>query len=89
MMDRHPLAGKRVRLRTGNGDPLNEKFYVVEDWWVNVRGSLRTSAGENPAVLHYMSRAKAPGSPGDELIVYGKIGALGYIVHESEIEEVA
>lgn len=89
MMDKHPLAGKRVRLRTWDGDPLNGQINVVEDWWANVKGPQETSADESPAMLHYMVRSELCRLPVDELVVYGKVGALAYIVHEREIEAVA
>ena len=41
----------------------------------------------NPACIKYAFRSGFGGLPPDNEVVYGKVGALGYLVHSSELGE--
>lgn len=88
---KHELADQTVRLN------LKSKPYQmledgvefhVEDWWENVAGMSWMVARGNPACLGYAMRAGFGDIPTDNEVVYGKVGALGYLVHVSELGEV-
>lgn len=94
----HPLAGKTVTLRsnrivggplgTPNAVRLDGAQFIVEDWQTRVYGGESwMEATGNPAAIHYaVSSALArPPLPNDNRVLYGKIGGIGYMVHESEI----
>lgn len=91
----HPLAGKKVKIKTSralcgpmNAIPLDGADFVVEDWQTRVYGGESwMEATGNPAAIHYaVSSALArPPLPNDNRVLYGKIGGIGYMVHESEI----
>lgn len=78
----HPLAGKTVTIKKGK---FKDKEYRVEDWWDKLTGGSWLDAQGNPACLLYAIRAGFEGLPPDDEVVYGKIGALGNLVHESEL----
>ena len=84
----HPLAGKTVRLKCGEPDQdgLNGSEFHVEDWWIRVAGKSWMVCDGNPACLKYAVRSGFGGLPIDDKVVYGKVGVLGHLVHESEIE---
>lgn len=88
---KHPLGGKTVRLKRGLNDvgsgavyPAGTEYHI-EDAADEVAGhpwrEVRTFA-----TMNYRLRADYLGLPSDGVVFYGKIGALGYLVHESEIE---
>lgn len=85
----HPLAGKTVTLRVKNPqadpDALDGKPYRVEDWWENVAGMSWMFAQGNPACLKYAVRAAFSDLPTDDEVLYGKVGALGHLIHISEL----
>ena len=82
----HPLAGKTVKLKC-KPDPekLNGQEFVVEDWWINVAGKSWMHCDGNPSCLNYAMRSGFVGLPTDDNVVYGKVGSIGHIVHESEL----
>lgn len=80
--DKHPLAGKTVMLR---GKYAGSK-YTIEDWWDRVSGSSWKDSTVI-AAYNYSVRASENGIPSDDEVVYGKIGAFGYLVHISELGE--
>lgn len=41
---------------------------------------------QSPAMAIYCARAKAEGLPQDGEVVYGKIGAFGHCIHDTELE---
>jgi hypothetical protein len=92
MHDRpHPLAGRTVRLpdRMGHGDVTGElagRHFRIEDWWDHLSGASWRHAQGNPAALHYAARATMKRLPANDDVVYGKIGALGYLLHVTEVE---
>jgi predicted ATP-dependent serine protease len=90
MMDKHPLAGKRVRIKTkcDDLDHLNGKIMEVEDLWINVAGKSWMVCNGNPACLKFAIRSAFCDLPTDNNVLYGKVGLLGHLVHESEVEEV-
>lgn len=77
----HELAGKTVELSDGSK-------YVIEDWADRVYGKSIWMANGNPAALQYAVYCAAKHLPIDDLTLYGKIGGLGFIRHESEIVKV-
>jgi len=86
-MDMHPLAGKTVTLKCKDDpDQLNGKQFTIEDWWINVSGKSWMHCTGNPACLKYAMRSGFSNLPTDDKVIYGKVGAFGHLVHESEIE---
>lgn len=87
----HPLAGQRARLRAGVTDPVRGMVtsgaeFDVEDWWDRLTGKSWTNTAGNPAAFQYGVRIFGIGTiPLDDEVVYGKIGAFGHLVHNSEI----
>lgn len=92
--DPHPLAGKTVKLIIKEpgpeSTPQNGDLFKIEDWWQNVFGKSWMSSDGNPAALMYAMRSGFSDLPTDNEVVYGKIGAFGFLIHQSELgEEVA
>jgi len=92
--NRHPLAGKTVKLNVKVGEKpgrLDEeligKEYWVEDYWENIAGKSWMMCDGNPACLKYAMRAGFNGLPTDNEVVYGKVGSFGHLVHVSELGE--
>ena len=90
MREKHPLAGETVILNTRDGpdpDNLKGQEYRIEDWWINVGGGSWMWAKGNPACLKYAMRTgfTKPPIPCDDNVLYGKVGMLGHLIHESEI----
>jgi hypothetical protein len=85
---RHRLSGKTVILKCApDPDTLNGRPFIVEDWWENVGGGSWMTAQGNPACLKYAMRSGFAGLPTDNNVVYGKVGSIGHLVHESEIRD--
>lgn len=77
--DPHPYAGKTVKLKDGDE-------YELEDWWDRLgQGSWEISYG-NMACFQYVLRLMQTQLPIDDEVVYGKIGAFGHLIHESELD---
>lgn len=92
MRDRHPLAGKTVRLKDGIGyfmgrQEASGQEFEVEDWAENVLGESVWFCRGNPAALEYAMRLTFTGRNAlmDDDCVYGKVGMFAHIVHDSEI----
>lgn len=77
----HPLAGTTVKAVIDG----QEYDYRLEDWWDRLTGGSWINANGNPACLNYAMRSAKAHLPIDNEVVYGKIGALGHLVHVSEI----
>lgn len=90
--ERHELAGKKVAIKTGpmkfghDPDELDGSEFIVEDWWDRVYGATWMHAEGNPACLKYAIRSACVGLPIDNEVVYGKVGMLGHLVHNNELE---
>ena len=88
-MEKFKFAGQILKIKeTANEIGGNE--FIAEDYWINIYPykSWMVSDG-NPACLIYAMRtgtAKDYRIPFDDKAVYGKIGGMGYLVHESELE---
>jgi hypothetical protein len=88
----HPLAGQTVRLRAGVTDPIREMVtggaqFRLEDWFDRLVGKSWANAAGNPAAFQYGLRVFHIGHIRlDDEVVYGKIGNLGHLVHNSEIQ---
>jgi hypothetical protein len=87
----HPLAGHTVRLRAGVTDPVRDMVtagaeFRIEDWWDRTHGNSWTDSPSNPAAFQYGLRIFRIGHiPLDDEVVYGKIGAFGHLVHNTEL----
>jgi hypothetical protein len=89
--ERHPLAGKSVRLSLKGSHPHitdPEPVLRLEDWWDRVGGGSWMDATGNPACLVYAMRGGVSGLPIDNDVVYGKVGPFGHLIHVSELGEV-
>jgi hypothetical protein len=90
----HPLAGRKVVLNSNVAKDVVQglvkpgEVYRIEDWADRVYGRSWMDAEGNFAALHYAMRS-AQGLPLDDEVVYGHIGALGHIVHVSELGDVS
>lgn len=87
----HPLAGKTVTVTTSQHPQIGPgpHQFKVEDWWDKLTGGSWMFANGNPAATIYALRAGMSALPIDDKVVYGKIGHLGHLVHDSEFVEVA
>lgn len=88
---RTDYAGKTVTLKDGFTDPYNGVIepgteYYVEGYWDDVTGTSWMYSDGNPAALNYAVRLMPSGLPLDDNVLYGKIGAFGFLVHVTEIE---
>lgn len=83
---RHPLAGKTVTVK--NSREFEGQQYRIEDYWTNVGGRSWMDSVGNPACLDYAIRSAGDGLPMDDNVVYGKIGAFGKLMHESQLGDV-
>ena len=86
--DKHPQSGKTATLTIRGLDPheLTGKEFRIEDWAENVwdcKSGWMDQTG-NPACLEYGLRSGLAGLPATNTI-YGKVGCLGYLIHESEL----
>lgn len=95
--DKHPLAGKKVRIKLkgkGQGQLQDGCVFRVEDWQVRMSNRPWFEMSGNPACVNYAMRAGAAMLPLDTDCVYGHVIcaddqiSLGYIVHISELGEV-
>lgn len=87
--EKHELAGKTVVLNCKpDPDNLNGQEFTVEDWQINVMGRSWMFCNGNSACLKYAMRSSFSDLPLDNEVVYGKVGALGHLVHVSELGEV-
>ena len=95
----HPLADKVVVLNDRAQDPLRGmivpgELFEIEDWWENLEGESINlpRPARNFAEKHYVERLKTLNRfTFDQACtdaVYGKIGAMGHLVHVSELGEV-
>jgi len=95
----HPLARQTVILKTirpamptevrTDSDLIDGQEFVVEDWAENLwDGKTVMEMNGNPAAINYAFRAGIAGMDPVEAnkdVVYGKVGYLGYCVHNSEL----
>lgn len=86
--ERHPLAGRTVRLKMpkeATGALTDGVEFRIEDWQDRVFGKSWMVCDGNPAAMIYGMRSGFAGLPTDDDVVYGKVGAFGHIVHASEL----
>lgn len=85
----HPLAGKTVKIKA-EANVLGGADFRVEDWWDRVSGGKSwMHANGHPACIQFAARtglSREIRVPTDNEVVYGKIGALGYLVHVCELD---
>lgn len=84
-LEQHPQAGQTITIHR-KGEPGEEQF-TVEDWCDRVMGQSWMWMSGNHAVRNYAYHAGLTGLPVDDEVVYGKIGAFGYLVHVTEFVE--
>ena len=84
------FRGKTIKL-PGDKKSLNDlagQEYRVEDWWDVVSGGSWMFAEGNPAAIQYAIRiGLAADVPMNDEVLYGKVGAPGYLIHVSELGE--
>lgn len=85
----HDLAGKTVKIKADAKHFQVPDFggldFRVEDYWDRVSGKSWMLCQGNPACMVYALRTGLTGLPPDDEVLYGKIGALGHLVHISEL----
>lgn len=87
--EQSPLAGKTVKIKA-SANQLGGQEYRVEDWWDRVSGDSWAFCNGNPACLQYGMRtgfSRDIDVPDDDEVLYGKVGALGHLVHVCELDE--
>lgn len=91
-MEKYKYAGKTMKVAQGagrafNGELLDGREFIVEDYWINIVGKTWRYVEGNPAVVEYICRAmkKKTPPPMDDDVVYGKIGPYGHLFHVSEL----
>lgn len=85
----HPMAGQMVlvKFRGTKGHPQFGQGgnFVIEDWVDRVAGKSWKFSDGNITAMLYGIRSGFARLPLDDEVVYGKMGGLGLLVHESEI----
>ena len=81
------LANKELKIIKGY---LKGNIIVIEDWWKRVAGeNWMDSAFHNPAAYNYCVNHQSEYSNYSDSVnwvLYGKIGAFGYLVNVNELE---
>ena len=90
-MEKYKNAGKKLKVKNGVYSFLNNRWldgheFIAEDYWINISGMAWMECNGNPACIDYAYRAGIKNLPYDNKVVYGKIGGLGYLLHESELD---
>lgn len=84
------LSGKTVKIKVGATHLQVPTFggseIRIEDWWDRVSGKPWGICQGNPACIVYALRSVENKLPLDNQVLYGKIGALGHLVHLNELE---
>lgn len=84
----HPMARQvaKVEIKTDNPwIPVGTHDATIEDWWDVMTGSSWMYAEGNPAAIIYAARSAFSGLPMDDEVLYVKIGALGHLIHQTEL----
>lgn len=90
----HPLAGQTVYLRVNRRDPtlglaVTGAQFTVQDWWDRVAGrswnATQLNLTQLRPTMHYAIRVAYCDLPIDDDVVYGTIGEVDYLIHNSEI----
>lgn len=82
MNENQNFSGKEFVIKNGS---LKGQKIKIEDYWEKVAGISWMLANGNPAAMEYAIRGAIDDLPIDNKVFYGKIGGLGMLVHESEI----
>ena len=86
------LKGKTVKIKNKagleiNGQNLAGQDFVIEDLWKNMTGSsYKEGVPGNPACMLYHYRTQDLDLPDDDMVVYGKVGMFGHLLHITELE---
>ena len=84
------FKGKIVKIKNDPGinEMVRGKSYLIEDWQINVGGESWTTCKGNPVCMQFAIRTGLQSfeTPTNDKVFYGKIGGLGYLVHETEIK---
>ena len=78
----HSRAGDTITIRQGE---FAGQEYRIEDWWDRVSGESWMRQRGNPGCLDYAVRSGIEGCPSDDEVLYGKIGSMGKLIHESQL----
>ena len=76
----HPQAGSIVTVDVAG----STHEYRIEDWWDRVSGGSWRDLNVI-AAINYDKMREILNLPGDNEVVYGKIGGFGYLMHVSQI----
>lgn len=60
----------------------------IEGLWKDITGKSWMYSDGNMSCLQYAMRSAKDNLPTDDKVYYGKIGGLGYLVHESELGDI-
>lgn len=89
--DPHPQMGETVILNARavdhRGLVIAGQEFRVEDWADRLLSKSWMECAGNPAARQYAIRSAYGRMPIDNEVVYGHIGPLGHMVHQSELEE--
>lgn len=93
-MEKYKYSGKTLRIKDGSGmlysgNDASGKEFVAEDYWININGISWMYSNGIPACLEYAMRTglnRNYAVPIDDKVIYGKIGMIGHLFHESELE---
>lgn len=80
MREKSKYAGQVLKVKETGED------FIVEDWCENVLGCSWMYANGNPTAMMYGVKAGCTGLPIDNQVLYGKIGGMGALFHESELD---
>jgi len=75
---------KKISEMTVNKGSLKGEKIKIEGLFKEITGTSWMFSNGNAACLNYAIRSAEDGLPTDDKVYYGKIGSLGYLVHESE-----
>ncbi len=85
------LKGKTVKIKDQagleiNGQNLAGEDFIIEDLWKNMTGSSwKTQVPGNPACMLYSYRSNDLDLPDDDMVIYGKVGGFGHLLHITEL----
>lgn len=84
---KHHLIGKTVIIEKGI---YAGNDYTIEGYWDELTGKSWGISDGNPACLKYAWRISTVDTDvsTDDRVFYGKIGYLGELIHECEVEEI-
>ena len=88
MSERKDYSGKQFHIKNFSHPYFQDEVVIrIEGWWDDVTGGSWKWANGNPAAMIYAMRTglKDDAVPPDDEVLYGKVGGLGVLVHETEL----